>query len=67
MPAPTTVPPDRPEGVCTAPPPSLVGSRCLVCQERRSFEVGRLSAPDGAEQGAGVRPGPPGIPKTEPG
>ena len=33
MPAPTTVPPDRPEGVRTAPPPSLVGSRCLVCQE----------------------------------
>lgn len=34
MPAPTTVPPDRPEGVRTAPPPSLVGSRCPVCQKK---------------------------------
>jgi hypothetical protein len=34
MPEPTTGAPARLEGVRTATPPSLVGSRCPVCQER---------------------------------
>jgi hypothetical protein len=34
MPAPTTAPEPSSEGVRTAPPPSLVGSRCPVCQEK---------------------------------
>jgi predicted nucleic acid-binding Zn ribbon protein len=33
VPDPATAPPARLEGVRTAPPPSLVGSRCPVCQE----------------------------------
>lgn len=35
MPDPTTAPPARLEGVRTATPPSLLGSRCPVCKEQR--------------------------------
>ena len=34
MPDPSAAPPDRPEGVRTGTPPSLLGSRCPVCQGR---------------------------------
>ena len=34
MPAPHTAPPDRPQGVRTVTPPSLLGSPCPVCKER---------------------------------
>ena len=34
MPVPTTGPVVRPEGVRTVTPPSLLGSRCPVCQKK---------------------------------